>query len=64
MRPDFLGYTGRGLETLFVLETLQQDPQETQVSDTLETNKLPQKKQTSAPIGLDDIIISGELEQV
>ena len=47
-----------------VLETLQQDPQETQVSDTLETNKLPQQKQTLAPMGSDDIIISEELEQV
>ena len=41
---------------------LHQEPQETQESDTFEPNELPQQKQTSAPIGLDDITISEELE--
>ena len=44
-----------------------QEPQETQIvheSDTFEPNKLPQQKQSLTPIGLDDITISEELEQV
>ena len=56
------------VSTNIVLESMHlnphQEPQETQESDTFKTNKLPQLKQTSAPMGLDYITISEELEQL
>ena len=55
------------VSTNIVLESMYsdmyQEPQETQESDSLETNELPQLKQILAPMGLDDITTSEELEQ-
>ena len=56
------------VSTNIVLESMYsdmyQEPQETQEPETFEQNELPQLKQTSAPMGSDDITISEELEQV